>query len=121
MKRGRSLIFAGDDLCAIEQGFDIAAFEKPRLVPAVERRFKRGVDRIIAHECSSDGNDRIQQVQSLVRGPPLGARDSHPTILPNAFLEARDLFRLLLIYGLARRVVNLTLPKRSENNIPLAD
>src|SRR3546814_15911356 len=83
MKRGRSLIFAGDDLCAIEQGFDIAAFEKPRLVPAVERRFKRGVDRIIANECSSDGKDRIQQVQSLVRGPPVGARDRHPTILPN--------------------------------------
>src|SRR3546814_624368 len=83
MKRGRSLIFAGDDLCAIEQGFDIAAFEKPRLVPAVERRFKRGVDRIIANECSSDGKDRIQQVQSLVRGPPIGARDRHPTILPN--------------------------------------
>src|SRR3546814_1648557 len=67
MKGGRSLIFAGDDLCAIEQGFDIAAFEKPRLVPAVDRRFKRGVDRIIANECSSDGKDRIQQVQRLVR------------------------------------------------------
>src|SRR3546814_9912616 len=121
MKRGRSLIFAGDDLCAIEQGFDIAAFEKPRLVPAVERRFKRGVDRIIANECSSDGKDRIQQVQSLVRGPPIGARDRHPTILPNDFQEARDLFRLRLIYGLERRVANRALPNRSENHIRQAD
>src|SRR3546814_18406541 len=66
MTRGRSLIFDGDDLCAIEQGFDIAAFEKPRLVPAVERRFTRGVDRIISNEWSSDGKDRHPQVHSLV-------------------------------------------------------
>src|SRR3546814_1046748 len=78
---------------------------------------KRGVDRIIANECSSDGKDRIQQVQSLVRGPPIGARDRHPTILPNDFQEARDLFRLRLIYGLERRVANRALPNRSENHI----
>src|SRR3546814_13530505 len=47
--------------------------------------------------------------------------DRHPTILPDNFQKARDLFRLRLIYGLERRVADGTLPNRSENHIRQED